>query len=225
MKILIIEDEKELANSVAEYLTGQNYKCELAYNYDDALDKLELYQYDCAIVDIMLPDGNGLELVKYLKEQHSDSGIIIVSAKNALDDRIKGLNLGADDYLTKPFHLAELNARIDSIIRRRKFKGNEEVVFNELKIIPHSRLVSVNDIALDLTKKEYDLLLFFLSNKNKVLTREAIAENLLGDQADMMNSFDFIYSHVKNLRKKILHAKGKDRIKTIYSIGYKFEMK
>ncbi|HED37527.1 MAG TPA: response regulator transcription factor [Ignavibacteria bacterium] len=225
MKILIIEDEKDLANSAAEYLTGQNYKCELAYNYDEALDKLELYQYDCAVVDIMLPDGNGLELIKYLKERHSDSGIIIVSAKNALDDRIKGLNLGADDYLTKPFHLAELNARIDSIIRRRKFKGNEEVVFDELKIIPHSRLVFVNDITLDLTKKEYDLLLFFLSNKNKVLTREAIAENLLGDQADMMDSFDFIYSHVKNLRKKILNAKGKDRIKTIYSIGYKFKMK
>lgn len=225
MKILIIEDEKDLANSAAEYLTGQNYKCELAYNYDDALDKLELYQYDCTVVDIMLPDGNGLELIKYLKDRHSDSGIIIISAKNALDDRIKGLNLGADDYLTKPFHLAELNARIDSIIRRRKFKGNEEVVFDELKIIPYSRLVFVNDITLDLTKKEYDLLLFFLSNKNKVLTREAIAENLLGDQADMMDSFDFIYSHVKNLRRKILNVKGKDRIKTIYSIGYKFEMK
>jgi len=225
MKILIIEDEKDLANSAAKYLTGQNYKCELAYNYNDALDKLELYQYDCAVVDIMLPDGNGLELVKYLKEQHSDSGIIIISARNALDDRIKGLNLGADDYLTKPFHLAELNARIDSIIRRRKFNGNEEVVFDELKIIPYSRSVFVNDIVLDLTKKEYDLLLFFLSNKNKVLTREAIAENLLGDQADMMDSFDFIYSHVKNLRKKILLAKGKDRIKTIYSIGYKFKMK
>ena len=222
MKLLIVEDEKELANSVKEYLEQENYLCEIANTFDDALAKLGLYNYECSVVDIMLPDGNGLQLVKYLKDNHSNTGIIIASAKNALDDRIKGLELGADDYLTKPFHLSELSARIKSIIRRRNFNGENIMVLEDIKIQLEEREVYVNNTKIDLTGKEYDLLLYFISNKNRVLTREAIAENLVGDQADMMDSFNFIYTHIKNLRKKIIQAGGKDRIKTIYSIGYKF---
>ncbi len=222
MKLLIIEDEKELAESIKDYLIQDDFLCEIAGTFEKALEKLELYNYDCAVVDIMLPDGNGLQLVKHLKNKHSDTGIIIASAKNALDDRIKGLKLGADDYLTKPFHLSELSARIKSIIRRRNFNGENTIVFDDIKIQLDERQVYINDVEINLTVKEYELLLYFMGNKNRVLTREAIAENLVGDQADMMDSFNFIYTHVKNLRKKIVAAGGKDRIKTVYSIGYKF---
>ncbi len=222
MKILITEDEKELAKAVKEYLEQDGFLCETAYDFDEALEKLELYRYDCAVVDIMLPDGNGLDLVRHLKERHSDTGIIIVSAKNSLDDKINGLDLGADDYLTKPFHLSELSARVKSIIRRRNFKGENIILIDNIKILPNEREVFVNNNKLDLTAKEFDLLNFFVSNKNRVLTREAIAENLIGEHADFLDSFDFIYTHIKNLRKKIIAAEGKDRIKTIYSIGYKF---
>lgn len=222
MKLLIVEDEKELAASIKEYLEQDNFICEIAGTYDEALEKLELYKYECAVVDIMLPDGSGLELVEYLKKIHSSTGIIIASAKNALDDRLKGLDLGADDYLTKPFHLSELSARIKSIIRRRNFKGEKFVVLDDIKILPDERKVFIDNNEIELTGKEYDLLLYFIANKNRVLTREAIAENMVGDHADLMDSFNFIYTHIKNLRKKIISAGGKDRIKTIYSIGYKF---
>ena len=222
MKLLIVEDEIELSNSIKEYLGHDNFICESAETYNIALEKLDIYKYDCAIVDVMLPDGNGLQLVKHLKDNHSDTGIIIASAKNALDDKIKGLELGADDYLAKPFHLSELSARIKSIIRRRTFRGENSIQFEEIKILLEERIVFVDGIELDLTAKEYELLIYFVSNKNRVLTREAIAEGLIGEQADWMNSFDFIYTHIKNLRKKIVSAGGQDRIKTIYSIGYKF---
>ncbi len=222
MKLLIVEDVKELAASIKEYLEQDNFLCEIAGTYDEAIEKLELYNYDCAVVDIMLPDGNGLAIVEFLKKTHSTTGIIITSAKNALDDRIKGLELGADDYLTKPFHLSELSARIKSIIRRRNFNGENSILLEDIKIDIEKRQVYINETEINLTVKEYELLLYFAGNKNRVLTREAIAENMVGDQADLMDSFNFIYTHIKNLRKKIVEAGGKDRIKTIYSIGYKF---
>ena len=222
MNILIIEDEKELAESMATFLQQSGYHCEIANNYNQAGEKIALYVYECIIVDIMLPDGNGLELVRILKKNHSHSGVIIVSAKNALDDKILGLDIGADDYLTKPFHLPELSARINSIIRRRMFEGEQEILFNEIRLIPDSRQVFVLDQLLDMTPKEYDLLLFFLSNRNRTLTREAIAEHLLGEQADMMDSLDFIYTHIKNLRKKIMDTGGGDYVHTVYAIGYRF---
>jgi DNA-binding response OmpR family regulator len=222
MKLLIVEDEKDLAESIKEYLEQDNFICETAATFDEALEKLELYHYECAVIDIMLPDGSGLELVDHLKSIHSSTGIIIASAKNALDDRIKGLELGADDYLTKPFHLSELSARIKSIIRRRNFKGEKFVVLDDIKILLDERKVFIKNNEIELTGKEYSLLLYFMANKNRVLTREAIAENMVGDHADLMDSFNFIYTHIKNLRKKIISAGGKDRIKTIYSIGYKF---
>lgn len=222
MKILLIEDEKELSRSISEYLQKENYLCEAVLSFEHAIEKINLYQYDCIIVDINLPDGSGLNLIRVLKENKSETGIMIISARNSLDDKVTGLEIGADDYLTKPFHLPELNARIKSIIRRRSFGGVNEIVFNDLRILPEQMEVTVSGQSLTLTKKEYDLLVFFLSNRDRILTREAIAEHLWGDEMDMADSFDFIYTHIKNLRKKIMEKGGEDYIKTIYGMGYKF---
>jgi DNA-binding response OmpR family regulator len=222
MKILIVEDETDLSNSIVTYLRQEKFNCEAVLNFTDALEKIYLYNYDVIVVDITLPDGNGLELIRELKKNRSKSGIIIISAKNALDDKISGLDIGADDYLTKPFHLSELNARIKSIIRRRDFDGSNEIVLDELKIDPELMTVRVNDQDLSLTRKEYDLLIFFLANKNRVLSKESIAEHLWGDNIDMVDSYDFLYSHIKNLRKKIIEKGGRDYIQSLYGIGYKF---
>ena len=223
MKILIVEDEKALAESIADFLSKEGYICEKALTYFKAQEKINLYNYDCIIVDITLPDGNGLKIIEELKKINTDSGIIIISARNALDDRIKGLDTGADDYLTKPFHLTELNARVNSILRRRYFKGTNEINFNEICINTDNKSVLINNQPLILTKKEYDLLIFFLSNKNRVLTKEAIAEHLWGDNMDLVDSYDFIYTHMKNLRKKMLTLRCKDYIQTVYGMGYKFD--
>jgi len=222
MKILLIEDEKELSSTIQSYLTKGNYLCETALTYDSAMEKVHLYRYDCVIVDITLPDGNGLDIIQQLKKDHSETGIIIISAKNSLDDKIVGLDIGADDYLTKPFHLSELNARVKSIIRRRHFAGTNEIVMNEIRIVPEQMEVFIHNVEIELTKKEFDLLMFFLSNKNRVLTREAIAEHLWGEEIDLADSYDFIYTHIKNLRKKMVENNGRDYIRTIYGIGYKF---
>jgi DNA-binding response OmpR family regulator len=224
MKILIVEDEQDLINSISAYLRQEKFICESVLNFSEAIEKIYLYDYDIIVVDITLPDGNGLELIKELKKKKSNSGIIIISAKNALEDKINGLEIGADDYLTKPFHLSELNARIKSIIRRRDFEGNNEIILNELRINPELLTVHVNENLLVLTKKEYDLLLFFLANKNRVISKESIAEHLYGDNIDMVDSFDFLYSHLKNLRKKIIEKGGNDYIHTVYGIGYKFSI-
>jgi DNA-binding response OmpR family regulator len=222
MKILIIEDEPALNESILFYLKNEGFVCETALNYNEASQKINDYNYDLIVVDIMLPDGSGLNIVRELKASYLNTGIIILSAKDSLDDKLLGLDLGADDYITKPFHLAELNSRIKSVIRRRKFNGNKEIIFNEIQIDPATAEVTVKNKIINLTKKEYDLLLFFISNKNRVLTKEMIAEHLWGDNIDMVDSFDFIFTHIKNLRKKILKNKGKDYIKTIYGMGYKF---
>lgn len=222
MKILIVEDEIDLSNSITSYLRQEKFQCEAVFNYTDAIEKIKMYNYDVIVVDITLPDGNGLELIRELKFIRSNAGIIIISAKNALEDKISGLEIGADDYLAKPFHLSELNARIKSIIRRRDFEGNNEIVLDELKINPDLLTVEVNDQPLNLTRKEYDLLTFFLANKNRVLSKESIAEHLWGDDIELVDSYDFLYSHIKNLRKKIIEKGGKDYIQSVYGIGYKF---
>jgi DNA-binding response OmpR family regulator len=224
MKILIIEDEKTLTDSIVEYLVGEGHVCEAVYNFNDAVEKIELYDYDCAVVDINLPDGNGLELIKQIKKSFKSLGIIIISARNSLENRIEGLEIGADNYLTKPFHLAELNAHLKSINRRINFKGNEEIIVNEIKLIPNDHLVFVNDKEIKLTKKEFELLVFFISNKNRVITKSGLAEHLWGDYMDMADSFDFIYTHIKNLRNKLIKEGCADYIKTVYGIGYKFDL-
>jgi DNA-binding response OmpR family regulator len=225
MKILIIEDEKSLADSIDDYLRQEGYTCEKAAKLSIADEKTDMYAYDCIIVDIGLPDGNGLQLIKKLKQQKSETGIIILSARNELSDKLDGLDVGADDYLTKPFHLSELNARIKSIIRRRNFKGNSEIICNEIKILSEEMVVTVNDSSITLTRKEFDLLLYLVANKNRVITKESIAEHLWGDNFDLVDSFDFIYTHIKNLRRKLLEKGCADYIQTIYGMGYKFNLK
>lgn len=222
MKLLIVEDEIELLNSMSEYLQKEDYVCETAPNFFEAEDKLISYEYDVVILDINLPDGNGLELLKLIKGKNPETGVLIVSAKNSLDDKLKGLDLGADDYITKPFHLAELNSRVNSLLRRRKYEGNKNIVFNEIEIDPDAKKAVANGATLDLTKKEYFLLLYFITNKNRVLTKEAIAEHLWGDNIDMVDNFDFIYTHMRNLRKKLKISGATDYLQTIYGLGYKF---
>jgi len=221
MKILLVEDEIQLGQSVVSFLKQEGYICEWAKDFNTTYEKISVYEYECALIDITLPDGNGLDLVKALKKNYPATGIIVISARNSLDDKIKGLDLGGDDYITKPFHLAELNSRLKSVFRRRNLGGNNEIALGGIKLFPDSQEVLVNGIPVSLTKKEYSLLLFFISNQNRVLTKESIAEHLWGDESDMMDSFDFIYSHIKNLRKKIGKENGKDYIQSVYGIGYK----
>jgi len=221
VKVLIVEDEAPLRTSLLNCLRQDGYVCETAENYRHAHTKIKLYQYDCVLVDLTLPDGNGLDLVRTLKADQSPAGVLIISARDSLDDKIAGLDLGADDYLPKPFHLAELSARVRAIIRRRQFQGQHHIIFRDLVLFPDQNLVLVHDKPLNLTRKEYDLLLFLLASPNRVLTKEAIAEHIWGDAADMADSLDFIYSHLKNLRKKLQEAGADNYIRTIYGLGYK----
>jgi len=222
MKILLVEDELNLLKATAEYLRKEGYVCEEAATFAAAEDKMATYQYDIVILDITLPDGTGLDLLQQFKKEQPDAGVLIVSARNSLDDKLTGLDLGADDYITKPFFMAELNSRVNAIIRRRQFSGNSAIVYNEIEIIPDAMQVKVQGNQVELTKKEYDLLLYFITNKNRVLTKEAIAEHIWGDNADFADNFDFIYTHIKNLRRKIMQKGGTDYVQTIYGVGYKF---
>ncbi len=221
MKVLIIEDEEDLRNSMSEYLQQTGCTVETAHNFHTAIEKISTFVYDSIIVDIGLPDGDGLKVIEVLKQDKAETGVIIVSAKNSLDDKLKGLNIGADDYITKPFHLSELSARIKSVIRRRTLQEKKDIIFNELRIIPDEMVLYVNNEHVSLTRTEHQLLLYFISNPNKVLTKESIAEHLWGDHSDMADSFDFIYSHIKNLRKKIMEKGGNDYVKSVYGVGYK----
>lgn len=223
MKLLLIEDEKELALSIQKYLTGKDFVCEWVYKMKDAVEKISMYDYDCILLDLMLPDGNGFDILKELKRQNKAEGIIIISAKETLETKIEGLELGADDYLIKPFHLAELLVRIQALIRRKKFNGNNIVVFNEIHIDTLSKTVTVNSRPIDITKKEMDLLLYLIGNENRVLSKSAIAEHLSGDMADMLDNHDFVYAHIKNLKKKLNDAGSGDYIKSVYGVGYKWK--
>ncbi len=222
MKILIVEDEKELVKSMAQFLRQESYVCEVAYTEREANEKILIFDYDCILLDISLPDGNGLKILQKLKENNKTDGVIIITAKDSLDDKIKGLNLGADDYLPKPFYLPELSARISAVVRRKRFDGNNKLVFKEIVVDLLGKTVSVLNKPVDLTRKEYDLLIFLMANKNRVVSKNAIAEHLSGDDAELLDKFDFIYSHIKNLKKKMTEAGCEDYIKTVYGLGYKF---
>src|SRR5450755_12685 len=224
MKVLIIEDEKALSESIFAYLYSEHYTCEAALDFKTAMEKISLYDYACIILDITLPGGSGLELLKELKANHKAEGILIISARNSLDEKILGLKSGADDYLTKPFHLSELAARVSAIIRRKSFEGRNSLLFDELHLDLQEKTVKVKNRLIDLTRKEYDLLLYFISNKNKVISKGAIAEHLWGDNMDMADNYDFIYTHIKNLRKKILQAGCRDYIKSVYGMGYRLTL-
>jgi DNA-binding response OmpR family regulator len=224
MKILIVEDEKDLRETIIGFLKIEGYVCEYSETVAQGSEKLDIYEYDCLLLDIGLPDGSGLELIKLLKERHPETGIIIISARNSLDNKIEGLDLGADDYIAKPFNLTELNSRIKSVIRRVKFAGRKEIVAGQLKILPDSRQVFANHQQIALTRKEFDLLIFFVSNPERVLTKEAIAEHLWGDFADSSDTFDFVYSQIKNLRHKIIEKTGADYFQNVYGAGYTFNL-
>jgi len=223
MKILLIEDENELAESITSYLEGNNFVCEWASSLHTAMDKISGYEYDCILLDLMLPDGYGFEILKELKRQHKTEGVIIISAKETLETRIEGLQLGADDYLTKPFHLSELLVRIQALIRRKNFNGNNILSFNEIDIDILSKTVKVKNTKLEITKTEFELLLFLIGNENRVLSKSAIAEHISGDMADMLDNHDFVYAHIKNLKNKLKEAGCCDYIKTVYGLGYKWQ--
>jgi DNA-binding response OmpR family regulator len=222
MKILIVEDETDLLQSMSSYLHGAGMECDSATNLSDALPKISGKRYDCIVLDIGLPDGSGLKVIEEINKKDYQTGIVIVSAKQSTDDRIAALNLGADDFIVKPFHMPELVARIHSVNRALHPHSKKEVILNELRLIPHELLFFVYDKPISLTRKEFELLLFMINNPNTALTKESIAEHLWGEHADMAESFDFIYSHIKNLRRKILQGGGKDYIKSVYGTGYKF---
>lgn len=222
MKILIIEDERELVKSMVQYLREESYVCEVAYTVQEAFDKILLFEYDCILLDINLPDGNGLKILEALKENNKTDGVIIITAKDSLDDKVRGLNLGADDYLSKPFFLPELVARVSAVIRRKRFDGQTKILFKEITIDLLGKTVHVGTQSIDLTRKEYDLLIFLIANKNRVVSKNAIAEHLSGDDADLLDKFDFIYTHIKNLKKKLSEAGSNDYIQTVYGLGYRF---
>ncbi len=222
MRLLIIEDEKPLTKSIHSYLLQSNFLCDTAYSYGEGKDKLETGSYDCIVLDITLPGGNGLDLLQHMKRRKVTAGVIIISARNSLDDKINGLEKGGDDYLTKPFHLAELTARINSIIRRKKFEGNNVIALDKLTVNILNKTVKSGEDDIHLTKKEYKLLLYLISNRNRIVTKEAIADHLWEDHANLGYSFDFVYSHIKNLRKKLVDNGCPDYIKALYGMGYKF---
>ncbi|GAB3974554.1 response regulator transcription factor [Spirosoma terrae] len=222
MKLLLIEDEQALSQTIIRFLSEQGHLCELATTYQEGQDKISIYAYDCVLIDLMLPGGDGLNLLKTLKQEHRQTGAIIISAKDSLDDKLAGLDLGADDYLPKPFHLAELNSRIKSILRRMKFDGSEHLELGRLRINTEARTVFVDQQEVTLNRKEYDLLLLFATNQNRVIQKSALAEHVWGDQSDQVDSYDFIYSQIKNLRKRFSQLGYELAIQTVYGVGYKF---
>lgn len=221
MKILLVEDEKELRDTVKAYLEREKFVVECAEDYPAAMSKINDYDYDCVLLDIMLPGGSGLSLLAHLKRMRKQESIIIISAKDSIDDKVEGLDLGADDYLAKPFHLAELNARVKSLLRRKKAGGDTSIVLGNLTLTPDTRKVAVDGKDIALNRKEFDLLYYFMSNPNRLINRTALAESVWGDHIDQADSLDFIYSQVKNLRKKMKAAGAQAEIKAVYGFGYK----
>lgn len=223
MKVLILEDERQLREDAENYLSKNGYRCEVASTVKGGRVKLDENAFACVLIDLGLPDGSGMDLVKYIKTHYADTGIIITSARNGLEDKVEGLRIGADDYLTKPYHLSELGARIYSVIRRRNFGGQTVLKFDGIEINTSEKKVIVNGSVLYLTKKEYDILVYLASNPTFLVTKEALADAIWGDKADMATSFDFVYSQMKNLKKKIVDAGLKNYIKSVYGMGYRFK--
>ncbi|MCO6148505.1 response regulator transcription factor [Flavobacterium sp. NRK1] len=221
MKILIIEDEQGLREVIRESLEKEKYIVETANDYISGIDKIGSYDYDCVLIDIMLPNGSGLDLLRELKSLGKKEAVIIISAKDAVDDKVNGLDLGADDYLAKPFHLAELHARIKSAIRRKNHDGDTTITWNNLKLSPEQRTVVVNGIDMVLNRKEFDLLYYFIINPNRLINKTALAESVWGDYIDQADNLDFVYSQIKNLRKKLKEANAEVDIQAVYGMGYK----
>lgn len=221
MKILIVEDDPSLREIMEKFLSRERYRVETAAGFHEALQKMSDYDYDCILLDIMLPDGNGLALLKHLKESRKLENVIITSARDSIEDKIEGLELGADDYLAKPFHLAELAARIKSVVRRNRFDGEMIVELGNVKIIPDRFEVWVEDKKLDLNRKEYDILFYFAGRPGHLIDKTTLAESVWGDHIDQADNFDFIYAQIKNLRKKLREAGAMPEIRAVYGFGYK----
>lgn len=222
MKILIIEDEQELREVMAKSLEKEMFVIETAHDFESASEKIGAYDYDCILLDIMLPGGSGLTILQELKDRKKQESVIIISAKDSVDDKVKGLNLGADDYLAKPFHLAELTARVKSVIRRKRADGQIVIEIQNLSMNLDARTASVNGKPITLNRKEFDILSYFAANKNRLINKTALAEQIWGDNIDQADDFDFIYSQIKNLRKKLKDAGASVEIQAVYGLGYKF---
>ncbi|SEV88650.1 DNA-binding response regulator, OmpR family, contains REC and winged-helix (wHTH) domain [Chryseobacterium wanjuense] len=222
MKLLVIEDHKDLLDTVIIYFKKEDYICETASDTREALEKIELFEYDCILLDLMLPDGNGLEILRHIKSYSPETSVIIVSAKNSLDHKLTGLDDGADDYMTKPFSLPELHSRIKAVLRRKMPENNRFLNFNEIHIDLQSKECKINNNILNLTKKELNLLIYFINNQNRMLSKQSIASHLWGDYTYSMDNVDFVYQHLKNIRKKITDAGCKDYLQTVYGLGYKW---
>ena len=221
MKILIIEDEPSLRELIQRSLEKERYVVEAAADFQSGLRKIEDYDYDCVLLDIMLPDGNGLNLLEQLKKMRKRENVIIISAKDSLDDKVLGLELGAADYLPKPFHLAELNARIKSVIRRQRRDGEMDIRLANIRIVPDTFQVFVDDKEIELNRKEYDILLYFANRPGRLVNKNTLAESVWGDHIDQVDNFDFIYAQIKNLRKKLKDAGALAELKAVYGFGYK----
>lgn len=221
MKILIVEDEPALRELIQRSLEKERYVVEVAADFNSALRKIEDYDYDCVLLDIMLPDGSGLDLLEKLKAMHKRENVIIISAKDSLEDKVLGLELGADDYLPKPFHLAELNARIKSVIRSQHHDGEIDICLGNIRILPDKYQVLINDREVELNRKEYDILLYFINRPGRLVNKNTLAESVWGDHIDQVDNFDFIYAQIKNLRKKLKDAGATAEIKAVYGFGYK----
>lgn len=224
MKLLFVEDEPVLLQEMESYFGSLDYVCERAPTYVQALEKISNYSYDIVVLDISLPDGNGIDLIQGIRAHHPETGILILSARDSLQDKLKGLNLGADDYLTKPFYVEELNARIIALYRRKALKGASEVGFDNFRLDLDAKILFFNESEIALTRKEFELLMYFVVNKNRVMSKSSIAEHLWGDHVDQFDNFDTLYAHIKNLRKKLTNESGKDYIKSVYGMGYKFSI-
>ncbi|MGV7106190.1 response regulator transcription factor [Flavobacterium sp. U410] len=221
MKILVVEDEKDLLESIVISLEKEQFVTESVSDFMSASEKIALYDYDCILLDIMLPDGNGLQLIKELQESGKLANVIIISAKNSLDDKLEGLELGADDYLIKPFHLAELNARVKAVLRRKTFEGKNTIEMANVVLDVTERKLLINNNDVSLNRKEFDILNYFLLNKNRLVVKTALAEHVWGDHIDEADNFDFIYYQIKNLRKKLQESNAQIEIESVYGIGYK----
>lgn len=221
MKILVIEDELELQQTIKASLLKESYVVEVASEFYEAQEKISIYDYDCILLDIMLPNGNGMDILHELKKNGKSGNVIIISAKNSLDDKINGLELGADDYLTKPFHISELTARIKAVIRRNNFDGKNYIEIGNVIFDIQERTLVVNNVSIHLNRKEFDILNYFLLNKNRLITKTALAEYVWGDHIDEADNFDFIYYQIKNLRNKLKNSKASIEIESIYGVGYK----
>lgn len=221
MKILLIEDEVALSQVIMQSLVAEKYLVEQAFDYYSAIEKISLYTYDCILLDIMLPGGSGLQILEKIKESGKEESVIILSAKDSVDDKVRGLELGADDYLAKPFHLAELHARIKSIIRRKNQHGDDILVYKNIAVNTTDRSIRVNEIPVNLNRKEFDLLYYFIIRPTKLIQKNSLAESIWGDHIDQADSLDFIYSQIKNLRKKLKDSHAAIDIQAVYGIGYK----